>query len=83
MFLGIDVLSFVRDILIDGERRLIVGYNSLNSLSILLIVFEFFLFCIALVVIISKPISVYYQLVFSFSKNTWQLLKFSLHDHRA
>jgi len=44
MFLGIDVLSFVRDILIDGERRLIVGYNSLNSLSILLIVFEFFFY---------------------------------------
>lgn len=83
MFLGIDVLSFVRDILIDGERRLIVGYNSLNNLSILLIVFDFFLFCIALVVIISKPISVYYQLVLSFSKNTWQLLKFPSHDHKA
>jgi len=43
MFPRTDVLSFLRDILIGWVRRFIAGYDILNNLSILSIVFEIFL----------------------------------------
>lgn len=61
--------EFSADILIDGERRFIAGYNTLNNLSILLVVFEYAYLCITLVVIIQKPIF-RHQLVLSFAGNS-------------